>query len=155
MKLNYGIIALITIGVAWLGSFLTAGGIQPGWYADIVKPAWTPDGSVIGTVWTIIFILSAFSAGLAWNRLKKSSRRSGVVAIFLINAFLNVLWSFIFFNQHLLWTAVWEAGLLAVSVIALIILLWPKQRLAASLLFPYALWVIFATYLTSAVAHLN
>ncbi|OGZ33666.1 MAG: hypothetical protein A2Y98_01900 [Candidatus Portnoybacteria bacterium RBG_19FT_COMBO_36_7] len=156
MKINYILIPLAAFAVAGIGSLLTSSGMA--WYKTIRLPAWTPDGSIIGTVWTILFILAAISVLIVWNSSlgpEQAGRFKLIVAVFVINAVLNVGWSFLFFNQHLLVSSVFEAGLLALSVIALVILIWPVSRLAASLLIPYAAWVSFATYLTFSVWSLN
>lgn len=153
MRLNYIVIPLVTLGVAWLGNWLTSGGME--WYKTIKLPAWTPPGSVIGFAWTIIFILSTISALIVWNKFSHDKRFAWIIGLFLINAGLNVFWSFLFFNQHLIGWAVIEAGLLGLSVIGLIILIGPISRLAAWLLVPYAAWVAFATYLTYIIWALN
>lgn len=153
MKWNFILIPLAVIVVAGFGSLLTGGGME--WYRSIKLPSWTPPGSIIGTVWTIIFILTAVSAIIFWSKAPHDSRFWAVVAIFILNGLLNVLWSYLFFNQHLLGAATVEAALLDLSVIALIILIWPISRLASALLFPYAAWVAFATYLTYIVSSLN
>jgi tryptophan-rich sensory protein len=153
VRKNYIFIPLTVIVVAVLGGLLTAGGM--GWYKTISLPSWTPSGRFIGTVWTIIFILSAISALLVWNKFTRGARFKWTAAIFIANAVLNVGWTFLFFNRHMLLSSVWEAGLLSASVIALIVLIWPRSRLAAALLVPYALWAPFALYLTYAVWILN
>jgi tryptophan-rich sensory protein len=126
-----------------------------GWYKTIKLPSWTPSGSVIGTVWTILFILAAISALIIWNQLAHDSRFWWIVVLFILNAVLNVGWSWLFFNQHFLGAAIFEAGLLGLSVVALVILIWPASALAAALLLPYAAWVAFATFLTYNVWSLN
>jgi benzodiazapine receptor len=181
MRLNYIIIPLITLGVSWFGSRLTSSGMD--WYQTINLPAWTPSGSVIGLAWTIIFILGTISALIVWNKKDKDGiasspaaprddigeerlaasrqaprndiRKKRIIVLFLVNAGLNLAWSWLFFEQHLLGPAVWEAGLLGLSVIVLIILIWPFSKLAAWLLVPYGGWVIFATYLTYLIWTLN
>ncbi len=165
MRLNYIIIPLITLGVSWFGSRLTSSGMD--WYQTINLPAWTPSGSVIGLAWTIIFILGTISALIVWNKKDKDGIASSpsalgndtgkkwIIALFLINAGLNLAWSWLFFNQHLIGPAVWEAGLLGLSVVILIILIWPFSKLAAWLLVPYGGWVTFATYLTYLIWNLN
>ena len=159
MKINYIVIPLITALTAFLGSRFTTSGIGSGWYDFIAKPSWTPDGSIIGAVWTILFILATISALIFYNKAFGGKRFNWTIAIFLLNAFLNVFWSFLFFKQHILGLATIEAGLLGVSVIALIFLIWEKEekllKTASLLLVPYALWVSFATYLTYAVWTLN
>lgn len=154
IKLNYFIIPLFVLAAAWLGGWLTSSGIANGWYNTINKPTWTPPGSIIGAIWTIIFILSAISAVLVWNS-SHNSRFVWIITFFIINAVLNIFWSFLFFNQHLIFAAALEAILLELSVFALIILIWPISIMAAALLLPYAGWVIFATYLTFYISALN
>jgi benzodiazapine receptor len=153
MKLNYFIIPLVVFLVAFLGSLITSGGMD--WYQTINLPSWTPDGSVIGAVWTTIFILSAISALLVWNRFPRGKRFNWIFFLFGINAFLNVFWSYLFFGKHFLFWAVPEAALLCLSVVLLVILIRPLSRLAASLLYLYLFWTAFATYLTYMVWTLN
>lgn len=153
MKMRFIFIPLAVLAVALLGSWLTGGGMD--WYKTINLPSFTPAGSVIGTVWTIIFILTAISAIIFWGKAPRDRRFWWVLGFFILNGLLNIFWSFLFFNRHWLGAAVWEAGVLDLSVIILIILIWPISRLASMLLAPYAAWTTFATYLTFTVWTLN
>lgn len=153
IKLNYVVIPLVTILTALLGSFLTSGGM--GWYSTIKLPAFTPPGYVIGMVWTAIFIISTIAALIFWNRATHNNKKVMVGIFLLTNAILNIAWSFLFFDLHLIKFAIFESGLLLLSVIELIIVILPTSRTAALLLVPYAGWVSFATYLTYVVWTLN
>jgi len=144
----------LTLLVAVSGSLLTTPQITT-WYTTLNLPSWTPPGSVIGLAWTTIFILTALSAILFWNTAPRDSRLWWIVLLFVLNGFLNVFWSYLFFNQHLVGTAVVEMFILNASTVALIVLIWPINRLAASLLLPYVGWVTFATYLAYSVWRLN
>ena len=155
MKINYIVIPLITVLVATLGSWFTSGGINSGWYSQITKPVWTPSGSFIGIVWTTIFVLSTISVLIVWNKAPHNSRFKLIIFVFIINAFLNVLWSFVFFQLHFLGLAVLEAIRLWTSVAILIFIIWSVSRLASILLLPYAAWVAFATYLAYMIWRLN
>lgn len=152
LNASYLIIPLAVILVAVAGSSITTGGMD--WYRTIRLPSWTPPGAVIGAVWTTIFALTAASAVIAWNGAAKEARLAIAIA-FVVNGFLNVLWSYLFFGLHLMSAATAEAGLLAFSVVAVIVLVWPVSRVAAALLFPYAGWASFATYLTYRVWTIN
>ncbi len=154
MKANYFIIPLVTIAVAVIGSQFTSSSLS-GWYRSINLPTWTPPGSVIGLVWTTIFTLSTIAALILWNTPNAKVKLPIFAAIFLLNAVLNVLWSYLFFSQHQVGAAIFEAILLDLTVIALVILAWPISRLASVLLMPYAAWVAFASYLTYNVWKLN
>ena len=153
MKINYFIIPLITLIVALSGSFLTKRGM--GWYETLNLPEIAPPGSIIGLVWTIIFILATISALIFWNKTPRDPRFNAIVIFFLINAVLNIFWSYLFFNQHQILASVIEMIILDITVIVLILLLWPISKLASYLLMPYAAWVAFATYLAYRILLLN
>ncbi len=154
MKINYLLIPLFYVFVSTIGSLFTGQGVSS-WYKTINLPSWTPPGSVIGIVWTIIFILTAISALIVWNKFNHNYAFWVIAVLFLVNGLLNIFWSYLFFSQNLLGWAALEAALLGASVYALIVLIWPLSTLAASLLIPYAGWVTFATYLTYLVYKLN
>jgi len=155
MKINHILIPLCVLVVAIVGSMFTNGGMT--WYKTIRLPSWTPSGNIIGAVWTILFILTACSALLFWN--KSVIEHQGVfwviISIFIVNGILNALWSYLFFTRHAIGTSVYEAGTLALSVVALIVLIYPYALLSALLLIPYGAWALFATYLTYNVWLLN
>lgn len=153
MKLNYIIIPLITILVAVVGGYLTSGSMV--WYRTLKLPSIAPAGWFIGLVWNVIFILTTISAFIVWNKMPRNDLFWIVIGLFVVNALLNVFWSFLFFNQHLINAAMVEASLLGLSVIGLIVLIWPFSRLAAGLLVPYAVWVCFATFLNYLIWTLN
>jgi len=153
MKFNYLIIPLIVAAVSFFGSRITSSGMD--WYKIINIPSWTPPGWVIGLVWTAIFILAAISIILFWNIQPRPNVFYWVIALFIFNAILNVLWSYLFFGQHLIGWAVIEAIALGLSVLVLIILILPINKTAAFLLTPYMCWVFFASYLTYSIWLLN
>lgn len=154
MKLYFIIIPLITILTSGLGSFFTSKGLES-WYKNINLPSFTPPGSTIGLVWTTIFILATVSAILVWGKKMPISKRQIIAIAFIVNAFLNILWSYLFFGQHLLLAAFFEALVLEISVLVLIYLLYPISKISAFLLIPYSVWVLFASYLTYLVWLLN
>jgi len=153
MKLNYILIPIYAFLVATIGGWLTNTGMD--WYKTIKLPSFTPPGAIIGAVWTTIFILSAISALIVWNMALHNNRFWLIIGIFILNGIINVTWSLLFFNQHFLFTSIIDAAFIGVSVIALILLIWPLSRPASFLLFPYAGWVSFATYLNYLIWTLN
>jgi tryptophan-rich sensory protein len=150
---NYLAIPLIILLTAIGGGLITSSGMA--WYRSIRLPAWTPSGAIIGAIWTIIFVLFALAGIVAWNQEMSARKRRSLTVLFAINIFLNIFWSFLFFSQHLVAAAVFEAGLLFFSVLALGLSARSVSRVAAWLLLPYGLWTAFAAYLTSAVWRLN
>lgn len=152
IKSNYIAISAITVFVAGFGSWLTSGGMD--WYDTLTLPMIAPDGAFIGTVWTVIYILSTISAILFWNSGRKKNFEL-IAGLFLFNAFLNIFWSFLFFTAHFLLLPVIEMILLNFINLALIYLLWNYQKKSAYLLIPYFVWVSFATYLAYSIYSLN
>ncbi len=154
MKRSYLVIPLITLLTAFWGGLITGGGMA--WYRTIKIPLWTPSGIFIGAAWAVIFILSAASALIVWNRKAARNQKFWIIIlIFIMNALLVILWSNLFFGRGLIGLAAIEAIFLDLSVLALIILIWPVSKLASALLFPYAGWAAFAVYLNYAVWLLN
>ena len=153
MRLNYFMIPLIVALIATIGSWFTGRGME--WYQTINLPSWTLDGSIIGMVWTGIFILSAIAILLIWNRTKRDKRFRVIISLLAMNGILNLVWSFIFFYSGLIGVAFGETILLEISVVGLIVLIWPKHKWASLLFLPYALWVGFAAYLNYIIWTLN
>lgn len=67
----------------------------------------------------------------------------------------DALWSYLFFSAHQIPLAFWEVILMNLTIIVLVILIWPLLKWASGLLVPYAAWVTFASYLTYSVLSLN
>jgi benzodiazapine receptor len=153
MKPNYVVIPLVTILTSVIGSQFTRGGMD--WYRTIALPPWTPPGSVIGTVWTIIFVLATAAALIFWNGTPQARHLNVIVGLFLCNAALNVLWSYLFFARHLIGEAIIEMIALNLTTLLLILLLWRASKLASILLAPYFLWVCFAMHLASRILVMN
>jgi len=153
MKLNYIFIPLIMIVVSALGSLVTSNNMD--WYDALIVPSFTPPGFLIGTVWTVLFILATISALIVWNSAQRNKIFKWIVAFFILNALLNVLWSYIFFGQQMVLFSIIEMILLNITVIILVILIWPISKLASSLLIPYTIWVTFATFLAYQIFILN
>ena len=152
LKPNHVVIPLITVVTISVGSFITSAGMS--WYKTLNLPVFTPPGSFIGTVWTVLFILATISALIVWNQAWRG-RKTMIAVAFILNILLNVGWSALFFGLHLIGPAIYEAAVLGVSVLVLMILVWPVSKLAAWLLMPYLAWVSFATYLTYSIWRLN
>lgn len=167
IKSNYIVIPLITIAVAVIGSIFTSLGMP--WYdSELIKPALTPPDWLFPVAWNIIFVLTAASALIAWNKRYVKSRYllvfhkkeidvvfSFVVGLFIANAIFNVLWSLLFFTLHQISLALFEMIILEITILLIMVLLWKRSKIASLLLIPYAGWVGFATYLTLQIVLLN
>jgi tryptophan-rich sensory protein len=125
------------------------------WYKTINLPVWTPSNSLMVLAWTIIFVLSSLSLLIIWNKYSSERNFSLIVSLFSFNALLIVGWNILFFSHQQIGLAFFQAILLVVDLGLLIVLIWRFCPLAAVLLFPYTLWVSFATLLTFNVWMIN
>jgi tryptophan-rich sensory protein len=144
--------AVAVIAVAVVGGLATD--TNSDWYQALERPSWQPPGAVFGPVWTVLYVLIAVAATLAWRDVRGPRRRL-VLGLFAVNLVLNVAWTWIFFQAHSPVAAGVEILVLLGTVLALIRLLWPANRVAALALVPYAAWVAFATALTWTIAAAN
>jgi len=145
---------LFYLCVALAGKAFTSQGIDP-WYQTITKPPYTPPGSVIGIVWTLIYILTAISLITFVIKAGNTKIFLPLTALYLINGIINAAWSYIFFTKHLLGLAVLDAGLIWITVLLMIVSAWRYSKAASILLIPYLGWVSFAAYLTYVIYRMN
>lgn len=124
------------------------------WYQGLDLPSWQPPGWLFGPVWTVLYILLARSAYLAW-RDADGPRRRPILALYTANAILNVGWTYLFFRAERPALAGLEIIALLATIVALIVLLRPINRQASWALVPYAAWVAFATALTWTITATN
>src|SRR4051812_6152203 len=124
------------------------------WYRNLERPAWQPPGSVFGPVWTVLYVLIAISATLSFRDVG-GPRRRVVLGLYAANLALNVAWTWIFFKGHAPTAAGVEIIFLLATILALIWLVRPHNRVAALALVPYGAWVTFASALTWTIAANN
>ena len=124
-------------------------------YAEMIqKPTLSPPAILFPLVWTILYALMGIGAA----RIAASADgdlRSRALNVFVVQLVVNFFWSLIFFNAQAYGFALVWLLLLWVLIIAMILLFWPVDRLAALLQIPYLLWVTFAAYLNYGVWRLN
>ena len=142
------------LATAWAGGALTAKGVKT-WYRTIKRPAWTPPGTVIGFIWTGIFML-AIASGVRYFSMAADPQMVWLsVLLFLLSCILNAAWSWLFFTRHRLRLAFWDAVLLDLSVLALMAVFWKVTPPSAWMLAPYAAWTAFASYLNRRIELMN
>jgi len=125
------------------------------WYKTINIPDWTPSGSVMVLVWSIIFVLSSLSLLIIWNKYSSEKNFVVIIALFVLNAIFIVGWNILFFSHQQLGLAFFQAILLMTNLILLIFLIWRFSPLSAYLLIPYSLYVLFSTVLSFNVWLIN
>jgi tryptophan-rich sensory protein len=138
--------------VAVLGGLATD--IGP-WYRSLQQPSWKPPDAWFGPAWTLIYACTALAAVVAWRAAPDRVAREWILVVCALNAFLNVLWSLLFFRLQRPDWALWEVGVLWLSIVAMMVVLGRHSRRAWLLLLPYLLWVAYAAAINAAVVRLN
>ncbi len=137
-----------------LGSIFTMSEI-PTWYATLNRPQLSPPNWIFGPVWTTLYALMGIAAYIIWEKGVKNVKVQKALAVFGAQLVLNTLWSIIFFGLHN------PRGAFAIVVALWACIIWTMvefarfSKTAAALLFPYILWVSFASYLNYMLAILN
>jgi len=142
----------VSFAVAGIGSSLT---VLDGWYFALKQPAWKPPDAAFGVIWSVIFSLSAISAWLGWHALSSAKLRRKWLILWGFNAFFNVFWSLIYFKWHRPDWSLVELVFIWLSVVVLMVFIYPHRRRAAWLLLPYLVWVTTAGFLNNATIVLN
>jgi translocator protein len=144
----------LCLGVGFVGGRATYPGIA-GWYASLAKPNWTPPNSAFAAVWTTLYVMMALSIWLMWERAADGPAKFRAVVLFGVQLVLNAAWPPVFFALHQIRLALVVISALALAIAATIAAAWHVHRLAALLLVPYLLWVIYATVLNAGIVVLN
>ena len=144
----------LCLGVGLMASLATQTSVNT-WYQTLEKPFFTPPSWIFAPVWSFLYILMGIALGrviffINYNKLDRIS-----LYYFGGQLLINGLWSFIFFglrNPIL--------GLLVIVILLFLIqrtIKWLRaiDRLSAQILYPYFIWVIFATLLNAGIVFLN
>jgi len=153
VKPNYFFIPLFVIITASAASYFAETGRV--WYKTINLPDWTPSGSIMVLAWSIIFVLSSLTLLIIWNKHSSEKNFGVIIALFVLNAILIVGWNILFFSYQELGLDFFLAVLLIANLILLIFFIWRLSPLAAYLLVPYSLYLLFSTVLTFNVWMMN
>lgn len=140
----------LCFAAAATGVFVSTGD----WYAALHKPSWNPPPWVFGPAWTFLYITMAVAAWLVWREGGwKAQRRA--LGLFIVQWFLNALWTPLFFGAHLPGVAFGEIVLLWLAIAATLVAFWRVKKAAGLLLVPYLAWVSFAAALNFTIWRLN
>lgn len=143
-----------SIAAAVVGGIATSRSVTE-WYPTIAKPSWTPDPSVIGTAWTLLYPAIGVAGWLIWRAGGQGRSVAVPLALWAVQMLLNAAWSWAFFGVRNPGLGVVVIALLWCSILAVIVTAWAPARVASLLFVPYLAWVSFAGALTVAIWRLN
>jgi|SaaInlStandDraft_1057018.scaffolds.fasta_scaffold58316_2 translocator protein len=124
------------------------------WYAQLNRPPLSPPNWIFGPVWTILYIMILISLIIYIRKSysKPSFLVYGVVALHIIS---NLIWTPLFFQFRNPGLALLDIIFLDITLAYMIFIFWKNSKISSILLWPYMLWVSFATYLNTGFFLLN
>jgi len=153
MKFFRGLLffVLINFSALAIGVFLMNDGPRSQWYSSLNKAPWSPPGWVFGLAWSSIMLL--FSVYMTF--LVKKIRSKKIMILFSAQFLLNIVWNYLFFNQHLI--SLGLLNILFLTILMFYFLVNFKQTLKSKSFFvlPYCLWLVLATSLNLYIALFN
>jgi len=152
LKLIVSVIACLAAGA--IGSIFTRSAI-PTWYATLAKPSFSPPDWLFAPVWTSLYILMGVAAFLVWRKGLENKQVRIALIVFLVQLILNALWSIAFFGLQCPLCGLTIISVLWLAILATTILFYRVSRVASVLLWPYLLWVSFASVLNGSIWLLN
>lgn len=144
---------LICFTAARLGSIATVPNLN--WYETLAKPGFTPPDWAFPVAWTILFGLMAVAL---WRAVLVSGgwiAGNRTLIPFAVQLILNIAWSFAFFGQQSPAAGFGVIALLIPAIVWTILAFRAKDSVAAWLLAPYLVWVIYAAILNATIWQLN
>lgn len=148
-----GAFIILCIMTGMLSSIFTTEGLIK-WYPSLVKSPFNPPNGIFAPVWSVLYILMGVSVWLAWRNRENKDFISAFV-IFIVQLIFNFLWTFCFFYLQSPLLSLIDIVLLDVSLGLMVWFFARLSKTAAFLLFPYAVWLLFATYLNAYIVYAN
>ena len=142
---------IIPIFVGFISYLLSSKGIRN--FDLLKKPFLAPPSFLFPIVWTILYLLMGYSSYLVYE--SNDYHSSCCLLIYIVNLFLNFLWTPIFFEFELRLFALIIILLLDLVIIYMIYCFYGVNKKAAYLQIPYLVWCLFATYLNLSIYLLN
>jgi len=124
------------------------------WYQELARPFGTPPNWVFGPVWTTLYVMIAVSIAI-YLRNRPVHAGHSVTALLIVHIVSNLIWTPLFFRLQSIALALVDIVILDITLVFLIVAFWKVSKPASILLWPYMLWVTYATYLNVAFLILN
>jgi len=128
------------------------------WYSTLIKPSWAPPSWLFGPVWTVLYIIIAYSFGTVFYKTFTGKLPFMVALPFILNLVFN--FSFTYFQFGLKNNILAAVDIIFVlgTLIWALVALWNASsnlRYIVYMNIPYLLWVIFATVLQLTITWIN
>ncbi|HRY63077.1 MAG TPA: tryptophan-rich sensory protein [Patescibacteria group bacterium] len=125
------------------------------WYQTLIKPSWAPPSWLFGPVWSVLYAVIIISFGYVGYLFAKGKIPFIVLLPFILNVIFNLAFTPLQFGLQNNLLAAIDILLVLVTLIWLLIAIYPYAKWVSYINIPYLLWVSFATVLQLSITVLN
>jgi translocator protein len=125
------------------------------WYNALQKPTWTPSGSTIGTIWSILYPIIFVSLVIVVVQVVRKRLPWQVLLPFGINLVANLVFTPIQFGLRNLTLASVDILIVWGSIIWMMVSVWKTYPWLSLAQLPYLIWVSIATFLQLSITWMN
>lgn len=144
--------SVLLLGVA--SGQLSGSGYGNSWFDALIKPDIMPPGWVFPVVWSTLYVLMGLALALILAA-RGASGRPAAIGAFAVQFLLNLAWSPVFFAMHEMGPALGIIVAMFVATAVTVFLFRRIRPLAALLMLPYLVWLVFAFLLNYQTMTLN
>ncbi|MDQ5969355.1 MAG: translocator protein [Patescibacteria group bacterium] len=125
------------------------------WYSTLIRPTWSPPSWLFGPVWSVLYLLIAFSFGTVFYKAFTGKLPWLVVLPFILNLLFNFAFTPLQFGlKNNLFAAI-DILLVLTTLVWAMVVIYPHIKWITYIQVPYLIWVSFATVLQLTITYLN
>ena len=125
------------------------------WYSKLIKPTWAPPSYLFGPVWSFLYFIIFISFGTVFYKIFNKELPLIIALPFVLNLIFNFSFTYFQFGLKNNILAAIDITLVLITLMWLMISIYPYIKWVAIINIPYLLWVSFATVLQFTVTYLN
>lgn len=125
------------------------------WYAQLIKPTWSPPSWLFGPVWSFLYVLITISFVKVFVLFFQKQIPFIVALPFILNLVFNLSFTTIQFGLKNNYLAAADILLVLGTLIWAMISIHPYAKWVSYIQIPYLAWVLFATFLQLTITFLN
>ena len=115
----------------------------------------TPENNYFRYIWKALYILLFLSFFTILVSKKSVEQFDDANALFIFQLFLQILWTFSFFYMGQLLASSIVIVLLVIEAFLMIYVFYPINKWAVLMVFPYLIWIMYASYLNIYIVFIN
>ena len=144
---------LLCNAVGYLSSLFQTDSLKT-WYPVLKKSVLIPPSFVFIFVWALLYALLGISTFLAFKGARKNDK-AYILSVFFAQLCFNLLWSIFFFGMRAPFIAFIEILFLLGITLCMMKFYKKFNNFAYLLLYPYLVWIVFASYLNLVIVLKN